>query len=374
VRDYFIFLYGGVAIMDLPKFSDIRKALTRRNFLRATAAASLAASNLWLPPAARAGAHDDEDFPGMGEPGAGLTFDDGPSPKIHRPNEPNRFQRGAFAEFQQRRVLQGAGEARKDNNAGIQDLGTIDNVLWGTGLYVGNEWLNWSEQTLFNVIAQVANWGFYFITPKVGGYGYTWYGSDDQLRSWRDAAWSYGIGFAPFIYSVPNSRVRDAQICSEIANAVGVAIVDMEDEWANAYSAMTEFGNVFRSYNPYDAICVTGYGDPITRFGRGNFPSQELAAWADGYMPQWYYGVWSVYNQSGVRAAINWADNECGIEFGWSFPMCPNFSIYTIYHGRRILSATDISSGEEYGWNWNAPIIWWEYSDMNADLAWTCLN
>jgi hypothetical protein len=332
--------------------------------LRATAAgaAGVAANGLWLPQSARA---ESPQFPGMGDPGDELTYDSGPSPKLHRKDEPNRFDRQSVAKNQQRIVGDGVR---------TQDLGTIDNVLWGTGLYIGNEFLNWSDQTRFNVFAQVANWGFYFVSPKVGGYGVTWHRDDNQLRSWRDACWSNGIGFAPFIYSVPNSRVRDAQICSEIANAVGVAIVDMEDEWARAYGAMTEFGNVFRSYNPYDAIIVTGYGDPITRFGRGVFPSQQLTAWADGYSPQWYYGVWSVYNNYGVIAAINWADNECGQEFGWPFAMCPSFSIYTIFHGRRILSDQDISTGEEYGWNWQAPIIWWEYSDMNDEIAYACNN
>src|SRR5262249_46477857 len=162
----------------------------------------------------------------------------------------------------------------------------------GTGLYIGNEWYNWSESTRQNVLQQINNWGFNFASPKVGGYGYTWYSSDDQLRQWRDYAWNVGLGFAPFIYSVPSSYYHDAQICSEITNAVGIAIVDMEDEWAYQYDAMTAFGNVYRSYNPYDPIIVTGYGDPITRFGSGVFPGAQLVQWADGYSPQWYYGVW----------------------------------------------------------------------------------
>lgn len=353
-----------------------RKILTRRDLLRAGAAgvAGLAAPGL-RPSAARAAAPQPL-FPGMGRAEDGMTYDNGPSTNIHRLGEPNRFnrRRPSVAELQQQLIAE--KERSGSDNGGIRsfDLGTIDNVLWGTGLYIGNEFLNWSDATRFSVFDRVAAWGFNFVTPKVGGYGSTWFGSDTQLRSWRDHCWNNGIGFAPFIYSIPNSNVRDAQICSEIANAVGVAIVDMEDEWARAYSQMTNFGNVFRSYNPYDAICVTGYGDPITRFGRGVFPSQQLAAWADGYMPQWYYGVWSIYNNNGVIAAIDWGDNECGIELGWDFPICPNYSIYTIYHGRSILSNQDISTGEEYGWNWQAPIIWWEYSNMNDSIASACLN
>jgi hypothetical protein len=350
------------------------RRLTRRQLLQATAhgATGLAATGLGLGSLARASEYETLSFPGMGQPGEGLRFDTGPSARIHRVGEPTRFGRDSVARNQQRLMLD---DGRQQRGPGTQDLGTIDSVLWGTGLYIGNEFRNWSDATRNAVFNQIANWGFYFASPKVGGYGVTWYGSAAQLNSWRDMCWSAGIGFAPFIYSVPSTYYRDAQICSDLVNnGGGIAIVDMEDEWAGAHSQMTAFGQVFRSYNPYDPIVVTGYGDPITRFGRGVFPSVELARWADGYSPQWYYGVWSVYNQRGVIAAIDWADNECGIEFGWNFAMCPSFSIYTIYHGRRILSGQDISTGEEYGWNWQAPIIWWEYGDMNADLAYYCTN
>ncbi len=367
-----------------------RKILTRRDVLRAgvAGAAGLATAGLGAAPAVRA-ADPAFQLPGMGRPEDGMTYDDGPSSRIHRLGEPNRFsrRRDGVALRQQQIITEkersgkdnggvkgmygGQHRGRHKNQPPPPDLGTIDNVLWGTGLYIGNEFLNWSDNTRANVFAQIANWGFWFASPKVGGYGSTWYGSDNQLRSWRDMCWNNGIGFAPFIYSIPSTYYRDAQICSEIANAVGIAIVDMEDEWAYYYNTMTQFGNVFRSYNPYDAICVTGYGDPITRFGRGVFPSQQLAAWADGYMPQWYYGVWTVYHQSGVTAAIDWADNECGQELGWNYPLCPNMSIYT---NSGILPYGDISTGEEYAWNWGAPIIWWEYSNMNDTIAYYCLN
>jgi hypothetical protein len=282
------------------------------------------------------------------------------------------FPGQAVARNQQRIVLGG----RRHRHRGVNplDLGNIDNVLWGTGLYIGNEYLNWSDATKAAVHAQIANWGFYFVCPKVGGYGSTWYGTDGQLRAWRDSAWNAGIGYAPFIYSVPNSRVRDAQISSEITNAVGIAVVDMEDEWAYAYSQMSDFGNTYRYYNPYDPIIVTGYGDPITRFGNGVFPASQMTAWCDGYSPQWYYGVWSVYHNSGVTAAIDWGDTQCGNTFGWSYPLCPSMSIYSSYYSNGLLPLQDIETGEWYSWNWQAPIFWWEYSNMSDDIAAACLG
>jgi hypothetical protein len=384
--------------------------LSRRQLLQAgvLGATGLAASSLGLSGPALAA---QPRFPGMGN--GALRYDAGPSKKIHRLGEPSRFSRrvvvpdgakqsaikgGTFAEFQQKLTQQRKAAAAPVNLSSgpvhvspkqvlksklfgyqrphhhhlqTKDLATVTNVLWGNGLYIGNEFRNWSDDQRANNFAVIQSWGFDFVSPKVGGYGVTWHQSWEQLLAWRDFAWNVGLGFAPFIYSIPSTYYRDAQICSQITNAVGVAIVDMEDEWVGtqARDAMAAFGRVYRLYNPNDAIVVTGYGDPITRFGRGVFPSAQMTAWADAYSPQWYYGVWSVYHNYGVIAAINWADNECGIEFGWDYAMCPSFSIYTIYGGRRILPDQDIRTGEVYGRNWRAPIIWWEWSDMNAAIA-----
>jgi hypothetical protein len=358
----------GKAIEEHP---EILEQMHRRDLLKKAArgAVALTAGGLLVPQLARA---ERPRFPGMGKPGTGMSYDSGPSAKIHRLGEPARFFRGEVSEAQKRKILKGQASSLGDGG-GINpdDLGNITNVLWGTGLYIGNEYYNWSDSYKAAVHAQVANWGFNFVCPKVGGYGYTWYGTDDQLRAWRDSAWNVGLGYAPFIYSVPSTYYRDAQICSEITNAVGIAVVDMEDEWAYQYSAMTNFGNVYRSYNPYDPIVVTGYGDPITRFGSGVFPASQMTAWADGYSPQWYFGVWSIYYYNGVYAAINWADNECGQTFGWSYPECPSYSIYSQWYGG-FVPDSDLSNAEEYGWNWQAPIWWWEYSDMNDERAYYC--
>jgi hypothetical protein len=346
-----------------------KKRLDRREMLRASVAgaAGLGLAGMVAPRLGRAS------FPGMGAPEKGMSYDSGPAIQGHTQADLARLDRGSVA-AKQKRHLAGDGQHRHRNHGKPLDLNNILNVLWGTGLYIGNEYYNWSDDTKAAVHAQVASWGFNFVCPKVGGYGSTWYYTDDQLRAWRDSAWAAGIGYAPFIYSIPNSYSRDAQICSEITNAVGIAVVDMEDEWAYAYNQMTGFGGVYRYYNPYDPIIVTGYGDPITRFGSGVFPADQMTAWCDGYSPQWYYGVWSYYHYYGVQYAIDWADAECGNTFGWDYPLCPSMSIYSAYSGNGILPYGDIQFGEQYAWNWGAPIFWWEYSDMNSYLANACLG
>src|SRR5438270_13423654 len=68
------------------------------------------------------------------------------------------------------------------------NLGAITSQLWGTGLYIGNEFQGWSDTQRQAAFHNVASWGFNFVCPKVGGYGTTWYSSDAQLQNWKNWA------------------------------------------------------------------------------------------------------------------------------------------------------------------------------------------
>jgi hypothetical protein len=253
------------------------------------------------------------------------------------------------------------------------NLHAITKQLRGNGLFIGNEFLDWSNAERRHVFARIHRWKFDFVCPKVGGYGSTWYSSDRELRHWRNWAHDVGLGFVPFIYSVPHSSTRDAEICSEIGHDCGIVVVDMEVEYAGADAAMAHFGHVFRRHNPNTPIIVSGFGDPITVFGPGGWPFKEMAYWADGYGPQWYYGLWMVYHEHGVKAAINWADSQCAAAFGEKFPMIPELSIYSAYTRSGILSHHALTTGENYAKHWKAPVFWWEYSNMTSSIAAACL-
>ena len=62
------------------------------------------------------------------------------------------------------------------------NLGAITKQLKGTGLFIGNEFVDWSNATRRDVFARIRGWKFDFVCPKVGGYGSTWYSSDQELR------------------------------------------------------------------------------------------------------------------------------------------------------------------------------------------------
>lgn len=253
------------------------------------------------------------------------------------------------------------------------NLPAITRVLTGAGVYVAHEAKRWNEERRAHMFQQIRTWGFDFVCPRVGGYGAQWYRSDTELRDWRDQARQAGLQFVPFIDSTPTHHQRDAETCAALAAACGIVAVAMEDDYAEAPAAMLDFGLVYRAGSPHLPIIVTGYGDPITRFGLEAWPYGQMTAWADAYSPQWYYGDWAIYRQHGVAAAIDWAARQCAQVLGESFPLCPSLSIYTCPKTGALLPPTAINTGHNCARRWHAPIFWWEYASMNSIIAAACL-
>ena len=250
----------------------------------------------------------------------------------------------------------------------------------GVGVYVGNEWADWDDTARRFALAKIRAWGFDFVCPKVGGYGRTCYQSEAHLRSWADAARGIGLGFVPFIYTIPETGDADARICAQMARAVGIACVDMEDEWgsnekgtvAGYHGAeMASFGRIYRAEAGALPIIVTGYGDPITRFGPAAtaYPNAEMAAWMDAYSPQWYIGVYSRYKKGGVQAALDWGKGECHQALGADFPTCPSVDLSSSYTPDGLFPLADTRAMMETLRAYNAPIFVWEYGLMTAGHA-----
>ncbi len=258
-------------------------------------------------------------------------------------------------------------------------MAAVTSVLQGVGVYIGNEWLDWSEDARRFVLARIRSWGFDFVCPKIGGYTMTWYTGQAQLLGWAEAARAVGLGFVPFLYTIPETRVGDAQMAAEMANVTGIAVIDMEDEWGakekdlpQGYKGaeMAEFGRIYRALSDKPVI-VTGYGDPITRFGKAavGFPYAEMAAWADAYSPQWYIGVYRRYHTGGVKAALDWGKDECNQVLGPFFPICPSIDLECIYTPDHLFPLPDtlelMAAMRTYG----APVFVWEYGTMTGQHA-----
>lgn len=259
-------------------------------------------------------------------------------------------------------------------------LAAVTAAVSGVGVYIGNDWSEWSETARRFALAKIRAWGFDFVCPKVGGYGRTWYRDEAHLRGWAEAAHGIGLGFVPFIYTIPDTGDADARIAAQMARVTGIACVDMEDEWgskekgtAPGYQGapMASFGRVYRREAGDLPIIVTGYGDPITRFGPASagFPSAEMAAWADAYSPQWYIGVWSRYHKGGVGAALDWGKDECRQAFGADFPICPSIDLSSIYTPDSLLPLSDTRLLMASMRSYHAPVFVWEYGQMTAGHA-----
>jgi len=250
----------------------------------------------------------------------------------------------------------------------------------GVGVYVGNDWADWDDAARRFALAKIRAWGFQFVCPKVGGYGRTWYRDEAHLRSWAEAARGVGLGFVPFIYTIPETGDEDARIAAQMARAVGIACVDMEDEWGShekgavpGYQGarMASFGRLYRQEAGDLPIIVTGYGDPITHFGPAGtaFPNAEMAAWMDAYSPQWYIGVYSRYHKGGVGAALDWGKDECRQALGTDFPTCPSVDLSCLYTPDGLFPLPDTRTMMETLRAYDAPIFVWEYGLMTPAHA-----
>ena len=259
-------------------------------------------------------------------------------------------------------------------------LAAVTRVLSGVGVYVGNDWYDWDDNARRYAMARIRGWGFDFICPKVGGYARTTYRDEGQLRGWAEAARGIGLGFAPFIYSIPETSIGDAKICAQIANVVGIANVDLEDEWGarekgqpTGYqgAAMAEFGRIYREEAGDRPIIANGYGDPLTRFGVGanGFPNAEMAVWADAYSPQWYIGVYSRYKKGGVPAALAWGKSEVAQAMGAGFPLVPSISLSSSYAPDGLLPLPDTLALMAEMRTYSAPVFVWEYNQMTPPHA-----
>jgi hypothetical protein len=264
--------------------------------------------------------------------------------------------------------------------AAPRGMAAVTAQLSGVGVYIGNDWLDWDDNARRFAMAKIRAWGFDFVCPKVGGYARTGYQDEGQLRRWVDDAHGIGLGFAPFIYSIPETRVGDAQICAQIARVCGIANVDLEDEWGpkeknapQGYKGaeMAEFGRVYRAEAGDLPIIANGYGDPITRFGPAGtgFPNSEVAAWADAYSPQWYIGVYSRYKKGGVKAALDWGEDEVHQAMGAGFPLCPSVELASSFTPDKMLPLADVLLMMERLRGYNAPIFVWEYGQMTPAHA-----
>ncbi len=233
-------------------------------------------------------------------------------------------------------------------------LADITARMQGRILYVGNPGQNYTLQDWDMVFAQAKRWGFDGIAPKLADGNTTWYASDAALRAIIAHAHSQGLSCWPWVYVYANTIVRGADICSEIAQAVGLSVADIEQPTdMNAFVA--EYKRQAMGSPP---LLVTTAGDPLT-FTTG-WPGRSLIDAVGIASPQMYVGTWmqGPYCRGlSVVECFNKADLEWARVGGSSFPIIPSLSVVG-------LSPDQCTQLATYAANWKCPVLWWHHGAM----------
>lgn len=118
---------------------------------------------------------------------------------------------------------------------------------------------------------------------KCGDSG-VWWPQYRHLAPYLDL---HGIGRPAWSYCRPTTVDGDVQVAAAAQSAGAPAyIADMEAEYLYEPQAARLFGQLLRArLGPHYPIYVTTYASPLVQPG---FPWAEVAAWADGIIPQWY--------------------------------------------------------------------------------------
>lgn len=188
-------------------------------------------------------------------------------------------------------VLHGAGLFYGENNPGGASSGRFSMTQWA------------------NMCAQAKAWGMTYLHPKVAEGNLQMWFSDAELNSMKKIANDHGLYCLPvhFLYGevfgegAMNGEVdKDAKL----VNIFGGVILDMEDQWNNRPQWAVLYGQKIRArIGNHGLLLPTCYANP----NEHPFPVLEVNAWADAFLPQVYFDLWT--GQS-AQQAMNYISPE----------------------------------------------------------------
>lgn len=230
------------------------------------------------------------------------------------------------------------------------------------GVYTGIETFNDAPAAFAEIASTLQAYGADFALVKMGEGSATWHNGD--FASIRQAFFAHGLGCAPYWYCLPQGGQAQIDACIHLAQQFKLLILDCEDEYAGHDAELADLLNALAVAAPSALIIVSGYGDPITRFGPHGWPFHTVATAAKAvYQPQAYFGVWDVYNQHGVDAALQWCDNECAAAFGQAIVLQPAINV------QGVKSLADFEAAGRYWKSFKASVVLWEYQQVTAQIV-----
>jgi hypothetical protein len=249
-------------------------------------------------------------------------------------------------------------------------LGRVQNWLGEktVGVYFGTYTSEWRAPQFLQAAQTLKAWGADYGVVKFGidnEQSLEWY--DGTAADIRNAFISQGLGMSPYLYILPSQVQRGIEVGVKLAKLCEGIILDLEDEWAGHDSEIDALVRGIRSQCPDACIIVSGYGDPIYKFGAGQWPFHVVsqADIVDAYQPQWYFGVWDLYKTKGYLGAINWGSEQCASAFGESIVIQPAIQIQGV-------DPNDFEGCCQYLSRWHASVAIWEYEKCTASIIQAC--
>ena len=234
------------------------------------------------------------------------------------------------------------------------------------GVYFGTDTVTWRAPQFVGPAQEIKSWGADYGIVKFGAdIGVEWY--DGTVADIRKSFTDTGLGMAPYLYVNPGQVTNAAQIALHLCSVCEGVILDIEDGWGGYDSQLRYLLDTLHRGAPDACVILTGYGDPLYRFGQQGFPHGVVkAALAQGvlhaYQPQWYFGVWDVYKNSGWQAAIDWGDADVASAYGADAILQPAISIEGVH-------PSDFQPVAQYLKNWHAGIALWYKDQGTADIV-----
>lgn len=169
--------------------------------------------------------------------------------------------------------------------------------LSGLGMWYGAH--TFDQHSWEQTCQQARFWGMSIVHPKLADGPNLWY-DGPGLAMLKQVADAHSLRVVPYHFcygnTVGSSAEKEASICALLGNIYGSVSPDMEDKWFNQAAWATDFGRVVRA-NFSGGIFPTIYANVASK----PEPYVQLASWANGFLPQCYFSVWSSPTHKGQQ-------------------------------------------------------------------------
>lgn len=211
----------------------------------------------------------------------------------------------------------------------------------------------WVDSAAPKIVADRAHaLGVHSLAVKAGDSGVLW----PQYRAMAPYLDDVAIDRPAWAYVRPTTLDGDVQVAKALQEAGASAyIADMESPYLGQPQAARLFGRLLRAKLGTDyPIYVTTFSGPGAE---PSFPWEEVAAWSDGLIPEWYAGAYP------GGSTIQEAQAAYSALTPFGKPILPAGPVYGS------ASETDVRALTDFAKSHNLPaVLWWRWGSCPDTL------